>query len=99
MAQVQVPITRSPEHLYALLSNRGKDLPGPRIGDPRKSAELISFLAGFPDPGSLPAAAVAEATVRAMERDGRWALQYGSTTGYPGLVDVLIEKLRRDQGI
>ncbi|MDQ3045713.1 MAG: hypothetical protein M3R06_11285, partial [Chloroflexota bacterium] len=83
----------------ALLSKRGTDLPRPRFGDPRKSAELISFYAGFPDPASLPAREVAAATVRALAKDGQWALQYGSPTGYSGLIDVLISKLKRDQGI
>ena len=95
----QAPAPTSSDKLEALLSKRGKDLPGPRIGDPRKSAELISFYAGFPDPASLPAREVAEATVRAMEKDGSWALQYGNSTGFPGLVDVLLAKLKRDQGI
>ena len=85
--------------LDALLSTRGKDLPPPRIGDPRKSADLISFMSGFPDPASLPAQQVAEATARAMEKDGRWALQYGATMGYTGLVDALLDKLGRHQGI
>lgn len=95
----QAPAATSPDKLQALLSKRGQDLPGPRVGDPRKSAELISFYAGFPDPASLPAADVAKATVRAMEKDGAWALQYGNSTGYQGLVDVLLAKLKRDQGI
>ncbi|MDP9368980.1 MAG: PLP-dependent aminotransferase family protein, partial [Chloroflexota bacterium] len=95
----QAPAATSSAKLQALLSKRGKDLPGPRVGDPRKSAELISFFAGFPDPASLPAGDVAAATVRAMEKDGSWALQYGNSTGYQGLVDVLLAKLKRDQGI
>ncbi|MBA3337885.1 MAG: PLP-dependent aminotransferase family protein, partial [Chloroflexia bacterium] len=95
MAQV----VQSAKPFEGLLSKRGRDLPGPRFGDPRKSAELISFYAGFPDPASLPAGEVAAATVRALEKDGQWALQYGSPTGYSGLIDVLLEKLKRDQGI
>jgi 2-aminoadipate transaminase len=71
----------------------------PRIGDPRQSANLISFIYGFPDPGSLPKQSVAEATAQALEKDGEWALQYGKTSGAPCLVDVLLKKLRRDQGI
>ena len=95
----QATTTGSPRNLEALLSKRAADLPGPRFGDPRKSAELISFFSGFPDPGSLPAAEVAAATVRALEKDGQWALQYGNWAGYQGLVDVLLAKLKRDQGI
>jgi len=59
----------------------------------------ISFVYGFPDPDSLPAAAIATATTQALTAHGRTALQYGDTTGYPGLIEVLRTKLKRDQGI
>ena len=42
---------------------------------------------------------VADAAVRALETNGQWALQYGATMGAQPLVDVLLEKLARDQGI
>ena len=70
-----------------------------RMGDPRASANYISFLAGFPDPSSLPKGDVIEATRVALERDGEWALQYGASLGYQRLRDELLIKLRRDQGI
>ncbi|MEZ4665802.1 MAG: PLP-dependent aminotransferase family protein [Thermomicrobiales bacterium] len=60
---------------------------------------MISFIYGFPDPDSLPAASVADAAVKALDANGKWALQYGATMGVKPLVDVLIEKLERDQGI
>ena len=69
------------------------------MGDPRRSASYISFLAGFPDPASLPKGDVVEATRLALERDGEWVLQYGASRGYGRLVDELLIKLRRDQGI
>lgn len=97
MASVTLPA--APASLNSLLSLRGQDLPSPRIGDPRKAANLISFVFGFPDAGSLPAESVGEATVRAMEKDGKWALQYGKATGDPGLVEVVLAKLKRDQRI
>lgn len=96
MAQV---VSSAPSQLEGLLSTRGRDLPAPRIGDPRQAANLISFVFGFPDPGTLPAKSIAEATARAMEKDGEWALQYGKDTGTPWLVDALAKKLARDQGI
>src|SRR5918999_2153254 len=95
----QAPSPRASETLEALLSVRGKDLPAPRIGDPREAAAYISFSFGFPDPGTLPVEEVIAATARALEKDGRWALQYGKPTGYPGLVEALLRKLERDQGI
>jgi len=91
--------TAAPAHLAGLLSTRGRDLPKPRIGDPRQAADIISFVFGFPDRETLPAASIAEATRRAMENDGDWALQYGKDTGTPALVDALRAKLARDQGI
>lgn len=87
---------RSYEQLY---SRRGREAPRPRIGDPHESANMVTFLYGFPDAGSLPKRSVAEAAVRALETEGEWALQYGKTTGAPCLVEALLDKLRRDQGI
>lgn len=64
-----------------------------------RTGERISFAFGFPDPASLPAAEVAAATSQALAERGRTALQYGDNTGYSGLIDALIAKLKRDQGI
>jgi 2-aminoadipate transaminase len=83
----------------SLLSERARRAGAARLGDPRASASKISFLAGFPDPGSLPKADIAEATRVALERDGEWALQYGAPLGYAGLIEELLVKLGRDQGI
>jgi len=85
--------------LDALLSDRARRGGPARLGDPRASASKISFYAGFPDPASLPKADIIEATRVALERDGEWALQYGATQGYSGLIDELLKKLARDQGI
>ena len=82
-----------------LYSERSRRAGAGQLGDPRNSAGKISFFAGFPDPASLPKADIAEATRVALERDGEWALQYGATQGYPGLIDELLKKLKRDQGI
>jgi 2-aminoadipate transaminase len=85
--------------LESLISRKGRDLPGMRMGDPRKSAELISFSAGFPDRDSLPAATVIEATKTALESEGEWALQYGHGLGNRHLADLILAKLKRDLGI
>ncbi len=98
MAQAR-PVA-SPPSLQGLLSRRAADLPArSRLDNAEDLASRISFIYGFPDPGSLPATEVAAAAARALERNGQWALQYGDTAGYRGLIDVLLEKLRRDQGI
>lgn len=79
---------------------RGNNRGVARTGDPRASASLISLIYGYPDSGSLPKTAVAEATARVMESSqGEWALQYGRTLGVLPMVDALIEKLARDQKI
>lgn len=86
--------------LDGLLSRRAADLSAtPRLSRTKDAASRISFTYGFPDPPSLPTAEVAAAATRSLERDGQWALQYGDTTGYSGLIDVLLAKLARDQGI
>ncbi|HEV2128130.1 MAG TPA: PLP-dependent aminotransferase family protein [Thermomicrobiales bacterium] len=85
--------------LESLISRRAKDLPGLRVGDPRKSAEIISFYAGFPDRDSLPKTSVIEATKTALEAEGEWALQYGHGLGNRNLAQILLDKLRRDFGI
>ncbi len=85
--------------LEQLLSQRGRNVDDPHLGDPQDSANLISLIYGFPDAASLPASSVAESTVRAMESNGEWALQYARTEGVLPLVDALLEKLSRDQGI
>ncbi len=95
-APVSETLSHSVEDLF---SARVKRIGPPRMGDPRRSASLISFLAGFPDPASLPKGDVVEATRLALERDGEWALQYGASRGYQRLVDELLIKLRRDQRI
>lgn len=85
--------------IESLLSERARRTGEARMGDPRSSASKISFYAGFPDPGSLPKRDIIESTRVALERDGEWALQYGHSHGYPGLVTELLKKLERDQGI
>lgn len=92
-------VTMEKQSLDDLYSKRGRNISPPRVGDPSKSANMISFIYGFPDADSLPAKTVADAAVRALETNGRWALQYGSTMGARPLVDALLEKLARDQGI
>lgn len=92
-------VLKEQQTLDDLYSKRGRNISPPRVGDPSKSADMISFIYGFPDPESLPAKSVADAAVRALETNGQWALQYGATMGARPLVNVLLDKLARDQGI
>lgn len=95
MAQVQE--TR----LESLFSDQAKALPAsaPPGFSAGSSTDRISFTGGFPDPESLPTQHIAEATARAMAKNGKWALQYGSAVGYVGLIDQLRTKLARDNGV
>ena len=81
-----------------LLSQRARNVDEVRGGGGGQEG-IISFSGGFPDPGSLPLAGIAEATARTMATHGQWPLQYGSTFGYEGLLDFLAEKLARHQGV
>jgi DNA-binding transcriptional MocR family regulator len=83
-----------------LFSNRAR-LAGPGMvgSNPRGIAELIAFAGGYPDASSLPIQDIIESARIALERDGEWALQYAFGTGVPELVEQLLAKLGRDQGI
>jgi len=96
------PVQRelSATNVRSLFSRRAADLPdAPRLDNTDDAANRISFVYGFPDLSSLPASEVADATTTALAKNGQWALQYGDTQGYRGLIDVLLAKLKRDQGI
>lgn len=92
--------TLAPDKLESLFSRRALAAPpAPILDSSNDVVNRISFVFGFPDGDSLPAAEVAESTSRVMAEDGRWALQYGRNAGHLGLIDVLLAKLKRDQGI
>ena len=92
--------TPRPARFENLYSRRAQSVtPAPLLQGMDRAGERISFVFGFPDPGSLPADEVAAATTRALAERGRSALQYGDNAGYSGLIDALLEKLARDQGI
>lgn len=81
----------------ALFSVRGRNASQARPTPSRH--KVISFTAGFPDPAKLPLAGIAEATSRAMSTHDQWPLQYGPPKGYEGLLDLVVEKMNRNQGI
>src|SRR4051812_26897196 len=87
-------------NLDPLLSRRARHAPaGLLLAGMDDVGDTISFAFGFPDPASLPAEEVTAATARALAARGEAALQYGDYAGYSGLIDALIAKLERDQGI
>jgi 2-aminoadipate transaminase len=84
----------------ALLSRRARQAgTEPLLQGMDRAGQRISFSFGFPDPASLPADEVAAVTTRVLGERGHAALQYGDYVGYSGLIDALIAKLSRDQGI
>lgn len=84
--------------MQELFSERGKHLSATtRLQIQREG--VISFAAGFPAPDLLPYEGIAAATARAVTSYGEWPLQYGPSVGFAGLLDLLVEKLNRDQGI
>ena len=90
----------SPAGLDALLSRRARQVgSNPLLQGMDRVGQRISFIFGFPDPASLPAQEVAATTAHVLGERGRAALQYGDNAGYSGLIDALIAKLARDQGI
>ncbi len=98
-----MPVDNPPRpalQVEGLLSRRARQVSGaPLLQGMDAADQRISFVFGFPDPGSLPAAEVAAATSSALTARGRQALQYGDNAGYSGLIDILLTKLARDQGI
>src|SRR5215217_1159082 len=94
--------TRDPRNadVHALLSRRARQVGNePLLQGMDRVGQRISFIFGFPDPASLPAGEVAAVTTRVLGERGHAALQYGDNAGYSGLIDALIAKLSRDQGI
>ncbi|MBI4320942.1 MAG: PLP-dependent aminotransferase family protein [Chloroflexi bacterium] len=59
----------------------------------------ITFAYGLPDPGSFPFKDLIEATTRVLGGRGQVALQYGPQRGYDGLLDVVVEKLAREENL
>ena len=90
----------SPGWLNDLLSERSNRAGVGANTGTRSAGSLVAYLSGgFPDPRSLPKSDLIEATRMALEMDGEWALQYGSSAGDPLLMEQLLAKLKRDQGI
>jgi len=71
-------------------------LQGVQAGGP---AGAIPFVYGHPDPDLLPVGKILTATERALRARGRLALQYGPEHGYGPLLDYLIGKVERDEGL
>jgi 2-aminoadipate transaminase len=60
--------------------------------------DVISFAGGFPDPQTFPRERVAELLQEFAAAGESTAFQYGPTRGLPGALDVLADRLERQQG-
>ena len=89
--------TRTNDTPIDLLGALGQAVADGDVNDFDPHNDRISFLYGTPDADSLPADDVAAAAVTALRNEGRIALQYGRTGGYPPLVDYFRTKLKRTQ--
>lgn len=61
--------------------------------------EVISFAGGLPNPEFFPVAAIAQAAFRVLSEDGKNALQYSATEGYPPLREYIAERYLRTKGL
>jgi 2-aminoadipate transaminase len=60
--------------------------------------EIISFAGGLPAPEFFPVEELAVATMEVLQQEGRKALQYSTTEGYPPLRERIAERMQRTLG-
>lgn len=64
-----------------------------------RSASMISLAWGLPDPATFPATQLTGATELVLREHASTALQYGGMQGQRRLIDVVIKKLKDDEGL
>jgi len=64
-----------------------------------ETEDMISFSAGFPSPETYPVEAIKESFVKVLEREGKEALSYCSTSGYGKLRELLAQRMRDKFGL
>lgn len=84
-----------------IFANRAIEEWGAAMEHPRQGSgpPPVPFTYGLPDPGSFPVQELIQATARVLQREGRQALQYGNSRGFDGLLDVVVGRLARHEGI
>jgi hypothetical protein len=76
---LQTPV-REPKNRHNLYSRKAQQVgSAPLLQGMDRAGERISFVFGFPDAASLPAAQVAETTVRTLSSQGRSAVTIRAT--------------------
>lgn len=84
--------------LDSLLSATARPLVGSHwVADAEEGA--IELGGGYPDPGSLPAAALLAAARTVLEREPVGALQYGGTQGFLGLRELIASRVAAEPGV
>lgn len=61
--------------------------------------DIISFAGGLPNRDYFPVKEIKEACVKVLDSDGRTALQYSTSEGYPPLRKFIADRYRDRQGI
>lgn len=64
-----------------------------------KQGGVISFAAGLPDPNLYPLADLTAAADKLLAEEGRAAFSYGMTRGYGPLLDILVERMKKKEGV
>ena len=64
-----------------------------------ETEDMISFSAGFPSPDTYPVDAIKDSFLRVLEREGKEALSYCSTSGYGRLREMIAERMRDKFGL
>lgn len=64
------------------------------IGKLTADPEIISFAGGMPDPEFFPIQELEMATTRVLSEDGKAALQYNTTQGYPPLREKIAQRMQ-----
>lgn len=59
-----------------------------------ENEDTISFSAGFPSAETYPIEAIKDSFIKVMEKSGKEALSYGSTSGFPRLRELIGERLK-----
>lgn len=57
---------------------------------------IISFAGGLPSPETFPVQQIAELSKEVIEKDGKWALQYGPTEGDLRLKEEIVKIIKKD---
>ena len=64
-----------------------------------ETEDMISFSAGFPSPESYPLDAIKDSFDKVIEKEGREAMSYCSTSGFRRLREIIVERMERKFGV